>query len=71
VFGAIEDYTVTNIDFSSLMSSLLEYEYTEDDMYTVPGETTVGEDGYEEYHVDEDAFYDLIIQVFYEEVEEH
>jgi LCP family protein required for cell wall assembly len=71
VFGAIEDYTVTNIDFSSLMSSLLEYEYSEDDMYTVPGETTVGEDGYEEYHVDEDAFYDLIIQVFYEEVEAH
>jgi hypothetical protein len=53
------------------MSSLLEYEYSEDDMYSVPGETTVGEDGYEEYHVDEEAFYDLIIQVFYEEVEAH
>jgi hypothetical protein len=38
-------------------------------MYSVPGETTVGEDGYEEFYVDEDAFYDLIIQVFYEEAE--
>jgi LCP family protein required for cell wall assembly len=69
VFNAIEDYTVTDIDISSLMSSLLEYEYSEDNMYSIPGETTVGEDGYEEFYVDEDAFYDLIIQVFYEEAE--
>jgi hypothetical protein len=31
----------------------------------------VGDDGYEEFYVDEDAFYDLIIQVFYKEVEAH
>jgi hypothetical protein len=38
-------------------------------MYTVPGETVEG-GNYEEYQVDDDALYDLIIQVFYKEVEE-
>jgi LCP family protein required for cell wall assembly len=71
VYNAIADYTVTDIDVATLMSSLLEYGYSEDDMYSVPGETSVGDDGYEEFHVDEDAFYDLIIQVFYKEVEAH
>ena len=36
-------------------------------MYTVPGETSQ-EGVYEEYHIDEEAFYDLMIQVFYKEV---
>jgi hypothetical protein len=38
-------------------------------MYTVPGETVMGEpiDGtsYEEYHVDQDALQELITQEFY------
>jgi LCP family protein required for cell wall assembly len=71
VYNAIADYTVTDIDVATLMSSLIQYGYSEDDMYSVPGETSVGEDGYEEFYVDEDAFYDLIIQVFYKEVEAH
>jgi hypothetical protein len=40
----------------------------------VPGETEMGEpiDGlsYEEYHVDEDAMQELIMQIFYQQVEE-
>lgn len=69
MFAAIEDYTVTNIDFTKLLNTLLDYEYSEENLYTVPGETRLGSGGYEEYYVDEDAFYDLIIQIFYEEVE--
>ena len=69
LFSAIEDYTVTNIDFTKLLNTLLDFEYSEDNLYTVPGETRLGFDGYEEYYVDEEAFYDLIIQIFYEEVE--
>ena len=33
-------------------------------MYTVPGETVMG-DQYEEYYVDEDALLNLIMEVFY------
>jgi hypothetical protein len=58
----------SDIDFSSLVSSLLSYDFSEERMYTVPGETDAGAE-YEEYYVDEDAFYDLIIQLFYEKVE--
>jgi hypothetical protein len=47
----------------------MQYEYDDSRMYTVPGETVEG-GNYEEYQVDDDALYDLIIQVFYKEVEE-
>lgn len=69
VFNAISDYTVTDIDFTKLLNTLLDYGYSGDDLYTVPGESQVGSDGHEEYYVDEDTFYDLIIRIFYEEVD--
>lgn len=68
MFDAMEDYTVTNIDFTKLLSTLLNYEYSADNLYTVPGETKMGSDEREEYHVDEEDFYDMIISIFYEEV---
>ena len=67
VYEAIEDYVVTNIDFVDMISELMAYEYDESRLYTVPGETVMGEK-HEEYYVDDDALYDLIVQVFYEEV---
>lgn len=69
VYEAIEDYIVTNIDFVELMSELMSYEYDDSRMYTVPGETVMGET-YEEYYVDDEALYDMIIEVFYKEVTE-
>jgi LCP family protein required for cell wall assembly len=69
MYNAVEPYTVTDIDFENLLTELLEYTYTENDIYTVPGEATEGSDGREEYNVDADALYDLVIQVFYNEVE--
>lgn len=67
IYNSISDYLVTNVDFVSMLSDLMQYEFQEERMYTVPGETKMGAT-YEEYHVDEDALYDLIIQVFYKEV---
>lgn len=67
VYEAIEDYIVTNIDFVDLVSELMSYEYNSDRSYTVPGETVMGET-FEEYHVDDKALYDMIIDVFYKEV---
>ncbi len=67
IYDSISDYLVTNVDFVDLITELMNYEYDDSQMYTVPGETVEG-GSYEEYYVDEDAFYDLIIQVFYDEV---
>ena len=69
VYNAISDYLVTNIMVTDILEELAGYEYDESRLYTVPGETVMG-DQFEEYCVDEDAFYELILEVFYEEVEE-
>lgn len=68
VYESIEDYIITNIDFVDLVSELMSYKYDENRMYTVPGEMVQGEK-FEEYHVDDRALYDMIIDVFYNEVE--
>lgn len=70
IYNSVSEYLVTNVDFVEMVSELMSYEYDGDRMYTVPGETTAGEQ-YEEYYVDEKALYDLIIQIFYKEVEQH
>lgn len=67
MYEQVEDYIVTNLDFASLASELSEYAYDESRMYTIPGETVQGET-FEEYHIEEDAFYDMIIELFYEEI---
>jgi anionic cell wall polymer biosynthesis LytR-Cps2A-Psr (LCP) family protein len=73
LYDEIEDYLVTSVDFTSLITELMNYEFSEDAMYTVPGETSLGDpiggECYEEYHVDQDALQDLIMQVFYEPAE--
>jgi LCP family protein required for cell wall assembly len=68
IYDAIGEYTVTDVEIENFLSALLEYQYTEENLYTVPGEVIQDEDGYEEYIVDKIAFYDLVIRLFYEEV---
>lgn len=68
VYEQLEDYIVTNIDFARLAEDIYEYGYSSEDMYTVPGETVMGEK-FEEFYADDDALYDLIIRIFYNEVE--
>jgi anionic cell wall polymer biosynthesis LytR-Cps2A-Psr (LCP) family protein len=73
LYDEIDDYLVASVDFTSLIEELVGYDFSEDAMYTVPGETVLGEpiDGtsYEEYHVDEEALEALIMQIFYEPVD--
>ena len=68
IYNAVADYLVTDVDFETLVGTLLGYEFDESNIYTVPGETVQGSE-FEEFYVDEEALYDLIIQLFYEEVE--
>lgn len=69
IYESLEKYIVSSIDFASLVGEVKDYSYTEEDMYSIPGETRMG-DKYEEYYVDDDAFYDMIIDLFYVEVTE-
>ena len=69
IYDSISDYLVTSVDFTSLITELMDYDFSEDQLYTVPGETVLGEpvDGqsYEEYHIDEEGLKKLIMDVFY------
>lgn len=67
-YNATSDYIVTNIDFASLAEEVLSCEFDSSRMYEVPGEVTMGET-YEEYYVDEEALYEMIIEIFYVPVE--
>lgn len=73
IYRSIADYMVSSVDFTSLIEELMSYEFSQNQMYTVPGETVEGEpiDGvsYEEYHVDEDAMQNLIMKIFYEKAD--
>lgn len=67
-YNAITDYIVTNVDVPNLVNKLTTYEFDDSRMYTIPGETQMGEQ-YEEYHVDEDTLYQLMLDIFYKPVE--
>ena len=73
IYNSVSDYLVTSVDFTSMIEQLMNYSFSEDQMYTVPGKTVEGKpiDGkrYEEYHVDEDAMEELIMKVFYTPVQ--
>ncbi len=68
IYNSSADYLVTNVQFTELVETLMGYEYSPDRMYTVPGETVKGDD-YEEFYIDEDAFNDLMIKLFYTKVD--
>lgn len=69
LYTSLEPYMVTNMgadDFSKVMKSITSGDQEEG--WTVPGEGTEG-NGYDEYHVDDDALYEKIIETFYKEVD--
>lgn len=69
IYQSVEDYLVSNVDIVKLAEDVSKYSYDSDYMYSVPGETVMGE-SLEEYHVDEEALYDMIIELFYVEAED-
>lgn len=68
MYESAEDYIVTNIDFLELAEAGVEYSFDASNMYTIPGETIMGA-RFEEHYIDENALYDMIIEIFYEEAE--
>lgn len=71
VINAISDYMVTDINTSKvtyLATTYIGYSFNINGIYSLQGETMIGGGGFEEFYVDDDALYDLIINLFYEEV---
>lgn len=67
--SSVEDYTVSSMDFVKLAEMSVNYTFDESNMYSVPGETIQGE-VFEEYNVDDITLYEMILDIFYEPVEE-
>lgn len=71
LYDKVSDYTVTSVnasEISYLAPEMLTYSFSNDNVYSLKGETKMGEK-FEEFYPDEEALYDLIIKVFYEPVE--
>lgn len=70
VYQKLSKYMVTNItvdEISYLATEYVGYDMDENGIYTLEGETKMGEK-HEEFYPDEDALIDLMIDVFYQEV---
>ena len=64
----LKPYTVTDLSMEQL-EDMLSYDFPKKNIETVPGTTKEGKE-HDEFYVDEDGLHDLIIQMFYTEVNE-
>lgn len=72
LYRAISSKMVTDVSIDEatyLASTLLDYTFDQDSFYMLQGETVMGEK-FEEFYVNEDALYEMILNIFYEKVEE-
>ena len=72
LYQAASSYMTTNLDASEviyLTSLVMTRDFTSQNIVTVPGEAVMGEQ-YAEYYVDQDALYEIILDVYYNEVGE-
>ena len=70
LYNTLRKYMVTDItvdEMSYLAACITDYNIDSQTLYTLQGETVMGE-GFEEFYVDEEALYKLILEIFYEEV---
>ena len=65
IYDSISDYLVSSIDFVDLALESKDYSFDASNMYTLPGEVVMGEK-FEEFIVDDEALYKMIIEIFYE-----
>ena len=71
LYRAISPQMVTNIsvDEAAYLASIVsDYRFDDDSFYTLQGETVMGEQ-FEEFYPDETALYELILDIFYKEIE--
>ncbi|MCM1039921.1 MAG: LCP family protein [Roseburia sp.] len=71
LYKALEPHMVTDISLieaARLLSLYSQYTFDENSFYTLEGETVLGEK-FEEFYVDENALYEMILTIFYEKKE--
>ncbi len=71
LYRAFKPYTVTNLsadEISYLASQLTSYSFDENAIYTMEGKTVRGQ-RFEEFYPDKEALQELIIKVFYREID--
>ncbi len=71
LYQAVKPQMVTDVSLDEvayLAPILADYRYDMDDFYTLQGETVMGEQ-YEEFYPDEDAMFEMILDIFYEKVQ--
>ncbi|MCI6995604.1 MAG: LCP family protein [Eubacterium sp.] len=68
LYESVQDYLVSNIDVE-YFARLLSASSGDAAIITIPGDGIAGEI-YDEYHVDDDQLYEMVIQIFYKEVQE-
>lgn len=71
LYEAVSEQMVTDItidEIAYLAPIAADYRFDSNNFYMLKGETVMGE-RFEEFYVDEDALYELILEIFYEEVE--
>lgn len=70
LYGTLSKYMVTDVtidEVSYLATTVLDYSFDEEHLHSLAGETVqTGE--FEEFHADDKALYELILQIFYETV---
>lgn len=72
LYKAIMPQMVTDVtldEVAYLAPMLLEYRFNEDSFRTMDGETVMGEQ-FEEFYPDESSLYELILEIFYEKVDQ-
>lgn len=68
LFDVASDYMVTDLNaarVSYLVSLMNKIGFDESRFMTVPGEAKIGEGGYAEYYVDDQALYEMVLELFY------
>lgn len=71
LYQAVRKQMVTDVSLDEavyLAPVLTDYEFTGDNFYMLQGETVMGEQ-YEEFYPDEDAMFQMILDIFYEKVQ--
>ena len=72
LYQAAQSYMTASLDLSEMVyltSLVMTHDFTSQNIITVPGEAVMGET-YAEYNVDQDALYEIILSVYYNEIGE-
>ncbi len=72
IYSALSPYMVTDIGLNEavyLGNEAAQYSFDSANIYQMKGESIIGRSGFEEFIYDEESLYDLILDVFYTEVD--